>query len=181
MLPWQPTGVMRVWQLLGDDNHRWQLECCESDSSNQWCLLQKISSVLSVIVLAPGGMLYEWRIPQQPAHLVVDRHWPYLGPKWGSDICGVCDILEWFARRLLTGWLEESWEYLRDKLCNILLNILCETRFMLSTELYMFSVSSTAVHVCACRCLLPLSNLNPGVCLMFYSAIYRIVLWWQII
>lgn len=88
--------VVRRWQ---------QLECCQSKSDNQWYLLQKISSVLSVIVLAPGGVLNGWRIPQQPAYLVIQRHWPYFGPKWGSDICIPCDIQEWFARNfLLADW-----------------------------------------------------------------------------
>lgn len=127
-----------------------------NESDNQWCLLQKISSVLSVTVLAPGGMSQDWRIPQQSMHLVTNRHWPYFGPKLGSDDCGQCDIQEWYARRLLDGWLEEFWEHFRDKLCNILLNILWKSISTLSTELYMFSVSSTAVHVCACCCLLPL-------------------------
>lgn len=159
--------VVRRWQ---------QLECCQSKSDNQWYLLQKISSVLSVIVLAPGGVLNGWRIPQQPAYLVIQRHWPYFGPKWGSDICIPCDIQEWFARRLLTGWLEESREYLIwERNCAIYFWIFCVNLYLRHLLNCTFNVSSTAMyeHVVA---YFTVSSLNPAICLMFYSVIYRVVM-----
>lgn len=173
---------MRVWQLSGNDNHGKQLECCQWESDNQWCLLQKISSVLSVTVLAPGGMSQDWRIPQQSMHLVTNRHWPFFWSKvrlWRLRAM-------WYTRMVCQ---KTSWRLIGGILGAFERQIVQYT-FEYSVWIYIY-VINWIVHVfcffhsCTCMCLSLLtstaSNLNPAICLMVYSAIYRVVLWWQII
>lgn len=88
-------------------------------------------------------------------HLVTNRHWPYFGPKLGSDDCGQCDLQEWYAKRLLDGWLEEFWEHLETN-CAIYFWIFCVnlylryqlncTCFLFLPQLYMYVLVIAYFH-----------------------------------